>query len=126
VIKNRADHPCSFQGRDIVSVCYFPAAFSCYLATDGQYVKAVSIAQAFDVFADPAARPLIDRWTRQDAQALRECWEIFKGVIAGEIPSPFETDDVFMYYAAGTKKPFWADKLVFAKQIGGHLFYRGR
>jgi hypothetical protein len=130
VIKNRVEHP-SFQGHDIETVCFHEAAFSCFLSLGNpEYPKAVAIAQAWDIHADPTAHIVsVDyTWTGMDALTLTQCLEIFEGVISGRVPTPFKTADVFMYYAAGTAKPSWADKLAQADpyRIGKHLFYRGR
>lgn len=129
VVMDRVDHP-SFQGNDVATVCYHEAAFSCYLSIDNpEYPKAVAIAKAFNLYADPTAHiapPF--KWTAADATALRRACQIFADVMGGKIASPFSTNDVFMYFAAGTKRPAWADKLAPASpaQIGRHLFFRGR
>jgi|GEM_PF-1021579 len=129
VVKNRVDHP-SFQGNDVATVCFHQAAFSCYLSVDNpEYLKARAIAQNFDAFADPKTHVLTPfKWGPADAGALFQCLAVFRDVWAGRIPSPFSTGDVFMYYAQGSPKPSWADKLQPASpaQIGKHLFYRGR
>jgi hypothetical protein len=124
VIRMRVDHP-SFQGRDVETVCFHEASFSCYLSAQGTYAKALAIARDFPGHLY-GGRP-IQGWSPLDARALSECHDIFEGVMSGSVPNPFAPlEDVFMYWAEGSPRPSWADKLPFVRRIGKHNFHRGR
>ncbi|MCW6051313.1 cell wall hydrolase [Lyngbya sp. CCAP 1446/10] len=103
VIQNRASRSPSYNWPSKISdVCKQPLQFSCWNQNDPNYQKLLTI-------------------NDQDA-AFRECLEISRKVLNGELQDPSNGAD--HYYANYITAPNWAVGKIPVATIGTHRFYR--
>lgn len=86
----------------VAAVCEQPWQFSCWNASD------------------PNRSKLLDLSTED--MLYKECHEVARAVLAGEIPDP--TGGADHYFADWITPPAWAEQMTFTTTIGRHLFYR--
>jgi N-acetylmuramoyl-L-alanine amidase len=100
VIRHRAER--SGWPAAVADVCRQPWQFSCWNRNDPNLAKleALSI----------------------DDPLYRECHEVGRAVLAGEVDDP--TGGADHYFADYIRPPDWAERMTFTTKIGRHLFYR--
>lgn len=101
VVLNRAARG-GWWGNTIVEVCRKPYQFSCWLRTDPNLVKLLSVGP--------------------DDARFSQAIQIAAQAVAGALPD--NTGGATHYHAASIR-PAWSSQMAYLGTIGGHIFYRG-